>query len=182
MSDFFDETVMRQTLERYIPEGETLLAGIHAVSNETKIRAVFGKCIRTEVGLIPSEKGHSIVVDKKKSTPYDIFIGITQYSLIIAECEENSYHYQFDDESETEGPALKAELLMEDIGTCYALTDIQSCEMKKALMGAVKCFVTMKDGSTFKLLLPKRGGLGGGMPHYTEYFNAIIARLNKIAS
>ena len=28
MSDFFDETIMRNTLEKYIPAGETMLAGM----------------------------------------------------------------------------------------------------------------------------------------------------------
>jgi len=35
----------------------------------------------------------------------------------------------------------------------------------------------MKNGSYFKLMFPKLDGLGGGMPHHTEYCEAIIARL-----
>lgn len=34
----------------------------------------------------------------------------------------------------------------------------------------------MNNGSYFKLMFPKPGGLGGGMPHHTEYREAIIAR------
>ena len=48
---------------------------------------------------------------------------------------------------------------------------------KKGMEGSVKCHITMKNGSYFKLLLPKLGGLGGGMPHHAEYLQAIIARL-----
>ena len=51
MSEIFDETNMRQTLGRYIPDGETLLAGIHAISKETVIKVIFGNCARTEKGL-----------------------------------------------------------------------------------------------------------------------------------
>ncbi len=47
-------------------------------------------------------------------------------------------------------------------------------------MGSVKCFITMKNGSSFKLLLPKLGGVGGGMPNHAKYREAIIERLSGI--
>ncbi len=40
--------------------------------------------------------------------------------------------------------------------------------------------ITMKGGSVLKIMLPKRGGLGGGMPHHVEYREAIIERLSAI--
>ena len=178
--EIFDETNMRQTLEQYIPDGETLFAGIHAVSKETKITGVFGKCVRTESKLIPDENGGIVALNKKKYSAYDIYIGITQYSLVIAECERNSYYYQFDDEphvKESDIQEVTSDIFLVDIGTCFPLTDIQNCNIKKGWMGSVKCFITMKNGSYFKLMFPKIGGLGGGMPHHTEYREAIIARL-----
>lgn len=60
MSEIFDETNMRRILGKHIPEGETLLAGIHGISQEVQIRGIFGKCIRTEDKLIPDEKGASL--------------------------------------------------------------------------------------------------------------------------
>jgi hypothetical protein len=115
---------MRMALEKYIPDGETLLAGIHAIAKETNIIGIFDKCICTEYSLRPDENGG-----------------------------------------------------MNDIGTCYNLTDIQKCEIKKGWMGSVKCNIAMKNGTYFKLLLPKLGGLGGDMPNHTQYRDAIIARL-----
>lgn len=44
-------------------------------------------------------------------------------------------------------------------------------------MGSVKCNIAMKNGTYFKLLLPKLGGLGGDMPNHTQYRDAIIACL-----
>ena len=38
MSEIFDETNMREALDRYIPSGETLLAGIHAIAREINIK------------------------------------------------------------------------------------------------------------------------------------------------
>lgn len=183
MSEIFDEANMRMTLGKYIPDGETLLAGIHAVSKETCIKGVFGKCIRADSGLIPYENGSIIALNKKKYAAYDVYIGITQTFLVIVECESNSYAYQFDDGmdvGEAEIQELTSDLYFVDIGTCFALADIQSCEMKNGWMGSVKCFIKMKNGSYFKLMFPKLGGLGGGMPHHTEYRDAIIARLGGL--
>lgn len=174
------ETNMRQALEKYIPEGETLLAGIHAVSNQTVIKVIFGNCARTENGLVPYEN-RGVIVNKEKHAVYDVYLGITQYSLIITECERNRYYYEFEDIPGMRGENIQevtSELLFSDIGKCFPLADIKSCEIKNGWMGSVKCFITMKNGSYFKLMFPKFGGVGGGMPHHTQYREAIIARLS----
>lgn len=182
VSGIFDETKMRQLLGKYIPDGETLLAGIHAVSKETHITGVFGKCICTENGFLPSESGNIIALSKEKFATYDIYLGITQSFLIITGCERNKYFYQFDENpsvTNAEVQEVTSDLFFADIGTCFPLTDIQSCEIKKGWMGSVNCFLKMKNGSYFKLMLPKLGGLGDGMPHHTQYRDAIIACLGN---
>ena len=86
----------------------------------------------------------------------------------------------FDDAPEgSEGimQEILSETFLADIGTCFPLADIQDCQLKKGWMGSVKCNLTMKNGSSFKLMFPKRGGIGGGMPHHAEYREAIIERL-----
>ena len=161
MSEIFDEARMRWVLGDYIPEGEELAAGIHAISQETHIKGIFGKCIYMEDKLIPDEKGRIITLDKKKCSSYDVYIGITRNVLVIAGCERNSYLYELDDApdgSENDMQKITSEVLLADIGTCYPLT----------------------DGSSFKLVLPKLGGVGGGMPHHAEYREAIIKRLGGI--
>lgn len=180
MSEMFDEGNMRRTLERYIPAGETLQAGIHAVSKETSIQAVFEKCLCTEYKVIPDDEGSTVMLTKKKRSAYDIYVGITQSFLVMAECESNQYRYEFhvvEPERTVDAQEVTEEILLSDLGTCYPLSDIQSCEIKKGVMGSVNCSLTMKNGSYFKLMFPKLGGLGSGMPHHTEYREAIIARL-----
>lgn len=184
MSDMFDEASMRQALGRHIPDGETLLAGIHAVAKETSVSAVFAACTRTETSLVPDENGGAVALEKKKYSTYDIYIGITQHFLVMAECEQNSYYYQFDDAPAAAGGQAQnvtAPILFSDIGTCFPVTDIQSCTIKKGWMGSVNCHITMKNGSYFKLMFPKMGGLGGGMPRHAQYREAIIARLAAAA-
>ena len=175
----FSETNMRKVLEKYIPDGETLLAGIHAISKETVIKVIFGNCARTGNGLVPHENG-GVIVNKEKYAGYDVYLGITQYSLVITECERNRYYYQFDDIPSLSGEGIQevtSDILFTDIGKCFSLADIQSCEIKNGWMGSVKCFIKMKNGSYFKLMFPKFGGVGGGMPHHTQYREAIIERL-----
>ena len=119
MPDIFDEMNMRQALDAHIPNGETLLAGIHAVSKETNVIGVFRKCIHMQDRHIP-------------------------------------------DASEADIQEVISDIFLADIGTCFLLADIQSCEIKKGWMGSVKCSITMKNESYFKLMFPKPGGLGGG--------------------
>ncbi len=40
----------------------------------------------------------------------------------------------------------------------------------------------MKNGTTLKLMFPKLGGVGGGMPHHAEYREAIIAKLGTYSA
>ncbi len=178
MAGIFDEGLMRETLGRYIPDGESLEAGIHAVSRETSIVAVFGKCVYAGDRLRRAENGGALVLRKKKYAPYDVYLGVTQSYLLIAQCEENKYLYDFDAVSDAQAQPLAADLPLADVGTCFPLADIQDCEIKKGIMGSVKCTVTMKDGSRFKLMLPKLGGVGGGMPNHAQYRAAILARLS----
>ncbi len=176
----FDEGNMRRVLGKSLPAGETLLAGIHAISQETSIKGIFRNCICMEDRLVPVKSGGTVILEKKKYSTYDIYMGITRNFLLINGCEQDSYYYQTEDGPGDNGgyaQEVTSELLLEDIGTCFPLTDIQTCTFKKGWMGSVKCRLMMKDGSSFKLLLPKLGGLGGGMPHHKEYREAIIARL-----
>ncbi len=182
MSEIFSEVNMTQTLNRYIPNGETLLAGIHAVSKYTDITAVFGKCALSKDKLVPDADGGTVVLRKKKHSPYDIYIGITQSFLIIADCEKNFYNYKSDDKpnvNEANISPVTEDIPLSDIGTCFPLSDIQSCQIKKGLVGSVNCALTMKGGSSFKLILPKLGGLGNAMPNHAKYREAVINCLSK---
>lgn len=182
MSEIFSEKNMIEALKKYIPAGETLSAGIHAVAKETGVTQIFGKCIRTEDGLAPSENGGTVGVHKNKYGACDIYFGITQTSFIIADCERYGHYYEFVDGPEAGGEDVQeivSFLSYADIGTCFSLADIRNCEIKKGMMGSVKCFITMKNGSYFKLMFPKLGGVGGGMPHHTQYREAILQEMMR---
>lgn len=148
MAGIFDEANMRRVLGACVPEGETLLAGVHGIT---------------------------LQVNRKKTSYFDVYVGVTEHYLLVAECEERKYL--------TAAYPMLPDLrktVAEDIGVCFPFGDIQSCEIKKAMMGAVNCAVTLRDGGFIKLQLPKRGGLGGGMPHHAEHREKIIARLENL--
>ena len=183
MSDIFSETNMITALEKYIPNGETLRAGIHAGANETSAAVVFTNCDFMHDRLIPFDKGKTIIVRKKKYSGYDVYIGITENFLVITNCEKYSYFYDISEIKNEDGVFkndVTDDILLEDIGKVYAYTDIEKCEIKKAWLGSFKCNITMKNGDYFKLMFPKLGGLGGGMPRHAEYRAEIIERLNKL--
>ena len=179
-TDIFDETTMRRALEQYIPAGETMLAGIKAVAKESSVTCVFGECILTDDKLLVNKNGKTVSISKSKYVTYDMYLGITQNSLVVADCQSYRYYYEFDKEpvtSETDIQMFTEDILLKDIGKCFRLADVQSCKVKNGFAGSLNCVITMKNGSYFKLIIPKHGGLGGGMPRHAEYRDAIIARL-----
>lgn len=177
MSNIFDEKNMIMALEKYIPEGETLAAGIHGIGLNTEVRHIFGKCILVGEQLMPDKDADAYEISKCKYAKYDVYIGITEHYLILSECEVYKHYYEFNDSPDLRGRVVEEIntcIPLENIGTCFPLAEIQKCEIKKVWMGAVNCSITMKNGSFLKLQLPKRGGLGGGMPHHAEYRERIL--------
>ncbi|NBH71868.1 hypothetical protein D3Z51_07505 [Clostridiaceae bacterium] len=185
MSGIFNEKLMMQSLGEKLPDGEKLAAGVHGIGLEMEIRQLFGKCRLVDYKLFPDENGSVIEVSKCKYAKHDIYIGITQNYLVLTECEACKHLYEFKDIPDLPGVAVKEVrtcIPTEDIGTCFSLEEIEKCLFKKAWMGAVNCWVTMKNGSSLKFMLPKLGGVGGGMPHHAEYREAIIAWLGAIGA
>lgn len=181
-SDVFNEANMRHNLAKYIPDGELLLAGIHAMANGSEVNCAFSGCVRMEDRLHPDKDGGIVALMKKKVNSRSIYIGITQNYLVMTDCGVTPYYYQFDDKPnvrETDLQEVTDDILLADIGRCFPLADIQSSDIKNGWLGSVKCRITMKNGSYFKLMFPKLGGLGDGMPHHAQYRDAIIARLKE---
>ena len=185
MSGIFDESNMRLTLAKYLPEGETLLAGVHAVGMGVRIIETLPNCVYAEgTGLFPTPESKNILhITKEKHSKFDLYLGISERHLLLAQCEPNKWYYEFRNlKALTELPSVEDVPLpsLEDIGTRVPFSFIQSCTVKKAWMGAVVCSVETETGSSLKLMLPKRGGLGNGMPHHAEYREAILERLNDL--
>lgn len=179
-NEIFDEINMINKLKKHILNDEILIAGIHAISNEISITSVFEKCICTKNSLIPNEDGSTIALNKKKYSTSDIYIGVTDSSLIITDCDKSSYYYEFDDKPNIniiDVQNIESEISFNDIGVHFSLKDIQSYKIKNGWMGSIQCFIKMKNGSYFKLILPKFGGLGGGMPNHTRYREIILEKI-----
>lgn len=177
----FDEKKMMQALEKYLPVGETITEGICSIGIQSEIKKVLGNCIYVEGKLIPDENNTALQVKKSKFAKYYVYVGISQNCLILSECESYKHYYESDYISDTEEidvEKVSSDILLEDIGNCFMLNEIQSCQIKNARNGDVYCSITMKNGSFLKLRIPKNGGLG--MPHHTEYREAIISKIKSI--
>lgn len=182
MSGIFDENNMMHALEKYVPNGEKIRAGIHACAFESQVNAIFSGCVLDEITVLPSNRGGEIKVRRTKYATCDIYLGVTSRCLVMAECGENRHLYEFDADLDPEVVAVtevREVISLKDMGTCYPLEEIREVKIKKAWMGSVKCNITMKNGDYFKLMFPKLGGLGGGMPHHKQYREEIIACLSK---
>lgn len=158
MAGIFDENKMLQALGTYIPEGETLIAGIHCACNKMEIIRLFKNCNCTEDMFIPNENGAAFQLRKAKYAGFDVYLGITENYLIVAECEKYMHYYEVDEIADfriNKAEEVKTCILFEDIGNnCVPLNDIQICEIKKIWLGAYKCTITFKDGGFYKLVLP----------------------------
>lgn len=182
MSGVYEEERMKQYLTKYIPDGETLVAGVYGTVNKSHIINVFGNCVYDgEDHIIPSEDGGAVEVGKSKRQSYGVYVGITQRSLIVQECLNEMHYYEFKDAavdwSDSDVEYVGKPILLSDIGKRFLLDDIRKCAVKKGLTGSYKCYIEMKNGTYFKLTLPKRSG--SGMSHQEEYRGRIVECLNK---
>lgn len=175
-----EERKIMQSLEKYLPEREILTAGVSGSALKVSILTIFKNCIFDGEKIIPSENGKMLRVNKSKVAGFGVYIGITQNYLIFIQQEVNKWYYDIDEIRNADGITaieVNNSILLKDIGVCFPFTEIQSCVMKKIWMGAVRCTVTMKNGSFLKFQLPKINGL----PHYEEYRKAILNRLSSYA-
>ncbi|MDE5671667.1 MAG: hypothetical protein K2I14_09460 [Eubacterium sp.] len=182
MSEIFNENNMMHVLNNYIPDNENLIAGIHANAKEVCVKEVFKNCVYNNGIFSPAEDGDTLEFSKQKYSMFDVYIGITENHLIISQCENYRWYYEIDTVNSNADNAVEISGFINetDIGICYTFDDIKSCTIKKAWMGSFNCLITMKNGSYFKLQLPKLAGLGGGMPHHKEWRDVLIKRLTNI--
>lgn len=180
MSAIFDEQNMMRILEEYIPAGETILAGVHGVGLDVRLRQVIGKCSFDGKYFSPSENGKNFLVNKEKHARFDLYFGITENYLLISQCERNEWFYEFLEMDTVVAEGIQHRISLDEVGArCFPLSDIESCVMKKIWMGAVNCKITLKGGILLKIQFPKLGGVGGGMPNHAKYREAILACLSN---
>lgn len=173
-----EERKIMQSLEKHLPEREILTAGVSGSALEVRISTIFKGCIYDGEKIIPSENDEMLRVNKSKVVSFGVYVGITPNYLIFVQQEENKWYYDIDKvRNADEKTAIEVSdcILLKDMGVCFPIAEIQSCVMKKIWMGAVRCTVTMKNGSFLKFQLPKIDGL----PHYEEYRKAILDCLSS---
>ncbi len=177
----FDVNNMNERLNEYLPQDETIIASVSAISKERKIKAAFDKCVLLDRFIAPSPDGETIYLSKEKHCTCDIYFGITENCFIVVDALPVKYAYFYGDRNFAEPEKLDEPIHDGDIGKVFSFEDIDSVKIKKGMFGAVNVNIMMKNQSSFKLMFPKKAGMTGkAMPNHAEYREKILARLEAV--
>lgn len=184
MSIVFNVNNMNNVMRTFCPEGETVITSVYGVGRAAEITQYFSGCQVVGDKLVPANTNSILKVLKRKVCTYDLYIGYTEQSLIISECDmSTTYYYEMDEVTEpvTTGVIkLENEITHKSIGKAFPLESIKSFEMKKGMFGTTKCKLTLNNGTYFKFLLTKNaGGVVQPMPNHNENRDRVIDVLNK---
>ncbi len=179
---FADENDMKKAFSKYLDSDENLEAGIYATAIESRIVVLYRKCRYEGDKLLRCDSDNIYDMEKRKYSKYEVYLGVTNKSLLVVECDKNKHYYGPLDKIEVPAdsiPELKDDILLDDLGVKYSLGDIAKSESKKAKKGNISCTITMKDGSYFKLMLPDNAGAKANMPSHYEYRDKILSILKQ---
>lgn len=184
MSKFFKTSYMNEILGRFCPVGETVITAAYGVGKETQIYQYFRGCVNEGDKLLPADTDNIIKVFKMKVCVYDLYIGYTEKSLIISECDmATKYYYEFDEVSDSDFAGTKKlenEIPHKNIGKVFPLDSICEIQIKKGWFGSLKCVLKLDDGTFFRFMMPKKvGGLTGQMPEHMQNRDKLIEVLNQ---
>ncbi len=185
MVSVFDVDNMNTRLNMYVPEGEKLLVAVKAVGTEMIVRQCFShaKPQRQEV-LVRCDDPQCFVLDvsRVKYATHDIYIGITENYLLFSECEDYKHFWDFKPavQGQFEPLEVTEDVSLLGFGHAQAFTDVTKFESKKGLLGMVKFKIQFKNGSSFSFFIPKKAGIGKGMPNHKENMEKIVERLNRL--
>lgn len=183
MSIFFEESYMNEIMGMFCPEGETVIAAVRGVGKRTEIYQYFCGCVETVDKLIPADRDNMIKVLKKKVCVYDLYIGYTEKSLIISECDmATKYYYEFDkitDPAFVGARKLDKEITYKEIGKVFPLDSICDIQTKKGWLGSLRCELKLDNGTFFHFMIPKKGGVGGQMPKHAQNRDKLIEVLKQ---
>lgn len=179
-----DENYMKQELNKYVPDGECLVAGIYAIVNESKIANVFKNCFVEAGTIIPAQNNRLVSFVKGKYATYNAYIGITQTKLIVLETEKNKHYYESNTllampDSDVAVYEIESALDWNDIGITFSLSDIIGCKTGKGPMGGIKCDITLKNDTYFKFILPESAGPNANMPNHLSDRERIIHKFKR---
>ena len=75
-----------------------MITAAYGVGKATEIHLYFSGCVNAGNKLVPADTDNIIKVFKMKVCVCDLYIGYTEKSLIISECDmATTYYYEFDD-------------------------------------------------------------------------------------
>ncbi|MCM1094157.1 MAG: hypothetical protein NC421_09395 [Lachnospiraceae bacterium] len=191
MGSIFSETRMLDELVPLInelPLNQKFQAGIHGIMKKVVITRIYRNAILSDDNVImPTAEDSILFIRKSKICDFDAYIGITQDWLLVVPCNEEKWAYESFRITEPEmmkeyldyARSLESPLPASYIIPVIPLESIAEFSAKKNWIGAYVCKLVMSDGDEFKMMLPRLGGLGGGMPNHKEYRELIVSMLTR---
>ena len=176
----YGERQMRQMLEKYVPEGETLLAGVHGYGEKVEMyRTVYGSCSWGDDDVCPQKRDGAYHAKVAKYAGYEVYIAMTEQHYIFSACEfGEKYYYEVDDIPLPEGVTPEereshVDLRETGIGYVFGQEDIESCGISRNKK-VTDCEIKLKDGTYFHLQFLNRDIAPEASPHYLEYRDAVL--------
>lgn len=185
MADFFNENIMNEKLNEFLPAGESFIASVKAIAKSMEVRQYFSYVTSLDgETLTRSEEDPSFIYDiqRCKYATHDIYIGITQNYIVFNECELYKHAF-FADQAKTnefEPMEVTEDIKIRDFGHAQLIKNVTEAKVKKGLMGDYKCIVKFNNGSCFNFSIPKKAGVGNGMPNHADYREKIIEKLKSL--
>ena len=177
---FADENTMRQAIAKYLPNGEVLEAGIYAVVTESDVTVTYKKCRYEKGKLIKDNEAGLFSMEKKKVCEYTVYLGMSQTSLFIVECENNKHYYEYPTRTNIPYesiPELPEDIEEQEVGIKFSLDEIKECKVENGKQGMKLCTLIMQNGTYFKMKLPDNAGPTSNMPHHLEYREKLLGRM-----
>ncbi len=174
----YDEENMRKVLSKYVPTGESLIAGICAMAHRVDVKYIFRNCVYKEGILTPSVNTPAFKLHKFNAKGFEMYVGVTEKHLIICECEPCQYYYTVEN-LPAFGDIVGEEILYpveaKDIGHCLALEDINGGSIKRIRGGSMRYVLNFINANKLKFTVKKSTFIE--MPHHQEYQKIIISSL-----
>lgn len=183
----YGEKQMRQMLEQYVPEGESLIAGVHGYGMKTIIHQVIYGAYTVDGMTFPAKDGAAYLVTKEKHAGYEVYLAMTERHYIFSACERGLKYYSGMEEIELpQGvtPQQRQSLVnIQDIGIGYIFSqeDIESCVTNADSGGKyTDCAIKLKGGVYFEIRFLKKNVAPESAPHYLEYRDMILKCLRTV--
>lgn len=189
MSSVFSERNMLEKLSAVFPAGTEIKAAVHVVVKSAEVMRLYANAVvEDKTRLIPAATDSLIFLRKSKECSFDAYLGISDSLIAMVPCDSVMWGYELPEISDPDQIAqfggfaetVTQPLDLSAITLVYPIDSLDKCEGKKNWIGAWNYKLEFSCGDNFRVMIPRLGGLGGGMPNHARYRDAIVGLFNGL--